>query len=298
MIRAAGIDLGGTKIETRLFGQDWSVVDTRRTATPQDYAALIREIEAHLRWVRSIDAQAPIGLGSPGFVDRKSGKMTTANLPATGRMLPADIEKAFGESVVFLNDCRSFTLSEAILGAGAGFTSVMGLVIGTGVAGGLAVNGSLLPDHNGISGEFGHMPLPARLVKEHGLPIVRCGCGRMGCIETLLAGPGLVRLAAHCGKDEVDTRVITTDPGFADVIDIWEALAGGLIATLMAALDPDCIVLGGGLSKIPDLAGRLGRATDLTLLPGTRTPEIRIAEGGPESGARGAALAAIEAANA
>lgn len=295
MMRAAGIDLGGTKIETRLYGSDWSVLDTRRTATPQSYDALVAELLDHLKWVRAASPTVPVGVGSPGFVDRQTGLMTTANLPATRRPLPADLSEGFGAPVTFVNDCRAFALSEAVLGAGRGERSVMGLVIGTGLAGGLVIDGVLLPDLNGTAGEYGHTPLSAVQVAKHNLPILQCGCGRMGCVETLVAGPGLVRLAAHLGFGDVDTRTIFADPAFEPVLAVWAEIAGSLVAMLMATLDPDCIVLGGGLSNMPDVTRRLSEATESTLLHGTRTPEFRIAEGGPESGARGAALAALEA---
>ncbi|NRB01161.1 MAG: ROK family protein [Rhodobacteraceae bacterium] len=295
MAVAAGIDLGGTKIETRVFADDWSVLDTRRTATPDGYDALVAEVLDHLKWARTARSDIAVGVGSPGFVDRVTGTMTTANLPATGRPLPSDISEAFGAPVTFVNDCRAFTLSEAVLGAGQGARSVMGLVMGTGLAGGLAVNGVLLPDLNGIAGEYGHTPLSAEVVAKHNLPLLTCGCGRTGCVETLAAGPGIVRLAQHLGHDARDTRTIFTDPSCAPVLDVWAEIMGALIAALMATIDPDRIVLGGGVSNMPDVTGRLARATDQTLLRGSRSPEFRIAQGGPESGARGAALAALEA---
>ncbi len=294
MALAGGMDVGGTKIEAKLFGPGWSVLDSRRTATPTgDYQSLLQGISDQFDWLeQSADrVDIPIGIGVPGLVDHATGHMVIANLPVEGRNLAKDFASARGRAVPFVNDCRAFTLSEAVLGAGRGHGAVLGLVIGTGVAGGLAVNGQLLGARNDAAGEFGHTPIPATLAREYDLPILRCGCGQMGCYETFVSGPGLERLAEHLTGTRASTAQIAGD---ARVMQVWARLAGAMLRTILLVADPDVIVLGGGLSNIPGLADLLAGELPNDLLAGVSPPPVRLAEGGDASGARGAALMALE----
>ena len=294
---ATGIDLGGTKIEAQVFAPDWTVAHRRRIDTPQDYDALVQAMADQIAWANGIAGQPlSTGIAAAGLVNPLTNLAFTANLPATGRPFPADIATSAGQPVTYVNDCRALTLSEAIFGAAQGMTPVIGLILGTGIGGGVAVDGRLIPGPSAVGGEFGHTAAPAHLVAQHDLPILRCGCGRMGCTETLIAGPGLTRIAqritgqAMTPPDIAATR--TTDS--AQVWQIWCDLVAELLMTLTFTIDPQAIVLGGGLSKIPGLTDDLTRAQRRAQLPGFAIPQILIAQGGDTSGARGAAYAALQ----
>jgi len=297
-MNAIGIDLGGTKMEAQVFDDAWSVAVRRRRDTPKDYADLVTELADLIRWA---DAQTsgtvPVGIGAAGLVNPKTGLTLTANLVATGQLFPADIACTIGRPVTYMNDCRALALSEAIFGQGKGRRTVMALILGTGVGGGIAVDGAILqgPTHTG--GEFGHTSAPAHLVAKHDLPIWRCGCGRMGCIETYIAGPGLVRLAKHILGTDLTTveiaarRNIDTGP----VWQVWCDFSADLLHSLTLTADPDLIVLGGGLTHIDRLVEDLSAAARRAQIGDFAVPEIVLAQGGETSGARGAAYAAWQA---
>ena len=297
---AAGIDLGGTKIEAQIFAPDWSVTDRRRIDTPKDYNGLVDAMADQIAWIDAMTgASPPIGVAAAGLVNPATGLAYTANLPATGHPFPADISRVAGRPVTYINDCRALTLSEAIFGAARGLTPVVGLILGTGIGGGVAVDGRLIPGPAMVGGEFGHTYAPAHLVVQHGLPVLRCGCGRMGCIETLIAGPGLTRIAhVITGQALTPPEVIAAkskDQKTAQAYEIWCALVAELLMTLSFTIDPAAIVLGGGLSNIPGLVGDLTSAQSRVQLPGFTIPRILLAEAGDASGARGAAYAAVQA---
>ena len=297
-MNAIGIDLGGTKMEAQVFDDAWSVALRRRLDTPKDYADLVTELADLIRWA---DAQTsgtvPVGIGAAGLVNPKTGLALTANLVATGQLFPADIACTIGRPVTYMNDCRALALSEAVFGQGKGRRTVMALILGTGVGGGIAVDGAILqgPTHTG--GEFGHTSAPAHLVAKHDLPIWRCGCGRMGCIETYIAGPGLVRLAKYILGTDLTTveiaarRNIDTGP----VWQVWCDFSADLLHSLTLTADPDLIVLGGGLTHIDRLVEDLSAAARRAQIGDFAVPEIVLAQGGETSGARGAAYAAWQA---
>ncbi len=300
MTNAGGIDVGGTKIEATLFDANWQILETRRISTPTDsYNNLLAEILAQYRWLESISnsANTPIGIGVPGIIDRTTGHMIIANLPVAGRNLRDDLIKQVDHPVPVVNDCRAFTLSEAKLGAGRGYSIVQGLILGTGVAGGLAVNSKLIYGKNGAAGEFGHTPIPATLSSKFSLPLSTCGCGQTGCYETLISGPGMVNLAASMFNltttpPEIASAAARGDEVTGQIMDIWAEITCALIRSIILVVDPDCIVLGGGLSNIPGIADRLIRQLPIGLLSGVNIPQILLAEGGDSSGVRGAAMVA------
>ena len=306
-MKSAGIDLGGTKIEAQIFAPDWSMLDRRRIDTPKDYNSLVAAMADQIAWIDATSAatsgatsatRPAIGVAAAGLVNPATGLAYTANLPATGHPFPADIARAAGRAVTYINDCRAMTLSEAVFGAAQGQSPVVGLILGTGIGGGVAVDGHLIPGPAMVGGEFGHTYAPAHLVVGHGLPVVRCGCGRTGCIETLIAGPGLTRIAQTITGQPLTPRALiaakSDDPKAAQVYDIWCALVAELLMTLTFTIDPATIVLGGGLSNIPGLIADLGAAQARIQLPGFATPRLVLAQGGDTSGARGAAYAAMQ----
>lgn len=301
MITYAGIDLGGTKSEAQLFDADWNLVERQRVATPDTYEKLVSVVANQVKWsLEKADQSIPVGIGAPGMIDAQ-GNAFTANLPAKGKPLPADIAVAAGHQITYVNDCRALALSEATFGAGQGHDTVMSLIIGTGVGGGVVYDGHLRPGPSHCGGEFGHMPASAAIVQAHSLPIYQCGCGRMGCVETYIAGPGLVRLAQDTTGQALTAQEIGQSKAQAgaaqDAWQVWLDVTADLLLTLVQAVDPDIVVLGGGLSKIPtvteDITARLAEKQ----IAGFSLPIIVAASGGDASGARGAALAAAQEAN-
>lgn len=293
---AAGIDLGGTKIEVQLFDSGWNRVTSRRIATPKTYPDLVAAMADQVGWVESQTANLPIGVAAAGLVNPKTGLALTANLPATGHPFPADIEHAANRPITYINDCRAQALSEALFGAAKTYRSALSLNLGTGLAGGIVIDGRLLQGPSGLGGEFGHFALPAPTILAYDLPIIRCGCGRLGCTETLIAAPGLARIVTH-----LTTRTLTPenivvlrqiDPEIARCWSIWCILCAELIHTLCLTVDPACIVLAGGLSRAPGLIEDLTPVLIKTALSGYGPPPILLAQGGDTTGARGAAYAA------
>lgn len=292
---AAGIDLGGSKIEAQMFGADWSAKAKRRVETPKAYADLVSVMAETLAWVEAQAPGLPVGISAAGLINPATGLALTANLAATGHPFPADVEAAAGRKVRFVNDCRALTLSEAVFGAARGLSPAVGLILGTGIGGGVAVDGRLVEGPSATGGEFGHFPLSAVPVARQGLPILACGCGRQGCTETLIAGPGLSRLVAlKTGQSLTPPEIAArrTDPDLAGPWAIWLDCLTDLLVTLTLTIDPTCIVLGGGLSQIAGLLDDVQPRLNAAQLAGFRAPLLRIAEGGDASGARGAAWAA------
>jgi predicted NBD/HSP70 family sugar kinase len=291
-----GIDLGGTKIEAALFNTALDREHTRNRPTPKgDYDALLNALIEEIEWLTELagDRSLPVGIGMPGLVDPQTGLSFTANIPASGKPLARDLEASVQGPVAIANDCKCFALSEAVGGAGHDYERVFGLILGTGVGGGLCVDKELVLGANGIVGEVGHYSLPAHLVERYNLPLLPCNCGRTGCNEAYLSGPGMSRLAQLLCGAESQPQEIARDPALADAFTCWLDLATELLFVVHLHLDPQCIVLGGGLSNIDGidrlLADRLAERT----LPDTRPPPVFKPVFGASSGTRGAALLAL-----
>ena len=297
---AIGIDLGGTKIEAQVFDDAWSVVAKHRCDTLGDYAELVRTVGDQIRWAEGpAGGAAPTGIGAAGLVNPDTGLALTANLVATGHPFPADIAADVGRAVTYINDCRALTLSEAVFGQGRGHRTVMALILGTGVGGGIAVDQEILQGPTLTGGEFGHISAPAHLMARHNLPIHQCGCGRMGCIETYIAGPGLERLAKDITGRDVSVPTIAEQRNglMAQVWQIWCAFTAELLHSLTLTADPDVIVLGGGLTQIEGIVEDLTAAASEAQIGDFGMPPLVLAQGGDTSGARGAAYAACQAQN-
>jgi predicted NBD/HSP70 family sugar kinase len=295
---AVGIDLGGTKIETQIFDNNWAVIARQRQTTPQSYPELVAAMAAQIGWgLEQVGTDAPVGIGAAGLINPVDGLALTANLPATGHPFPADIAEQIGRPVTYVNDCRALALSEAVFGRGKGHRTVMSLILGTGVGGGICFNQRILEGPTLTGGEFGHTSAPAHLVAHYGLPVYPCGCGRKGCIETYISGPNLARLAKHLTGTVATPQEIAAarQSEMAEVWRIWCELTADLLHTLTLTADPDIIVLGGGLSQIDGLIADLEQAAKSAQLSNFGTPPLALAEGGDTSGARGAAYAAWQA---
>lgn len=296
MIIAAGIDLGGTKSEVQLFSKDWEMVTHQRIETPKTYDGLVTAVGSQVRWAKEQAGRSiPIGIGAAGLIDAQ-GRAFTANLPAKGRTLPHDIASTADHPVTYVNDCRALALSEAVFGAGRDIPRVMALILGTGVGGGVAQNGKLWQGLTGCGGEFGHSSASAAILAHYELPLFSCGCGRSACIESYISGPGLVRIALAKTGRTLSTHDIAqlknTDPDIAAVWQIWVELTADLLLSLVFSIDPNIVVLAGGLSQIQGVCDDLHTQLQSSQLSGFDVPRIVTAQGGDASGARGAALAA------
>jgi N-acetylglucosamine kinase len=297
-MQSGGIDAGGTKLDAQLFDADMQVIGQRRIPAPRgDFDSFADALADQARWLmaRSGTPDLPIGVGLPGIVDPATGATTAANLPATGRDVAAALRDRLGRDAVFGTDSVAFALSEARGGAADGARNVVGVVIGTGVGAAQIVDGAVPARANGMAVEIGHVGTSGRVLAAHGLAQRRCGCGRLGCIETWVAGPGLAKLAEHLLGEAVAPPDLPAHPGGERVIGIWADLAAEALDTLHLLLDPDCIVLGGGVSLLPGAPDRLMRAMAARRLGQVRLPEVRLARFGDASGGRGMALMARDA---
>ena len=300
---AAGIDLGGTKIEAQLFDVMWNCKQKIRLVTPKTYESLLSTLHEAVQWVSSHQKGLPIGIGAAGIISKKSGQTLTANLPASGERLSLDIKDLSQRSFTYLNDSRAFTLSEAVFGSAIGYDLVAGLTLGTGTGGGLVSGGRLLSDPAGIGGEFGHISAPAHLVNFYDLPTFNCGCGRKGCFETLVSGPGMERIAEVVTGHKISPLDIdknrTTDAGLEQVWKIWCDIVAELCLTIDYIVNPDVIVIGGGLSNMRKITSSIKESMEKAQLKGFGVPDLILAQDGETSGARGAAYAAwLQARNA
>ncbi|MBE7217453.1 MAG: ROK family protein [Caulobacteraceae bacterium] len=288
-----GVDLGGTKIAASLLAPDGSEVDARRTPTPSSYDELMRVLRDFADAIAP--RETPLGLGMPGSVSPSTGRVRNANLQyLNGRDFPADLAVATGRQVRVANDADCFTLSEATDGAAAAARVVFGVIIGTGVGGGITVDGALLPGAGGTVGEWGHNPLPWPAPEE--TPGPACWCGQNGCIERWVAGTSFeIHYRALPGADpeirapEIVRRAERGDPAAAQALDAYVSRLGRGLASICNVIDPAVIVLGGGMSNVDVLYERLPDAISPWLF--TDQPVVRVVKNrwGDASGLRGAA---------
>lgn len=292
-----GIDLGGTKIEGVALGPGGEELFRERVPTPSgDYHGIISAITS---LVTSAEAAASptyaqVGVGTPGSISPLNGLVKNANSTVLiGRPFDADLEAALGRPLVIRNDADCFTLSEARDGAGAGSRVVFGVILGTGVGGGVVVEGRLQGGPNAVTGEWGHNPLPWPQPDE--LPGPPCYCGKSGCIETFLSGTGLEYLyhqasALPLDAPEIIRRFREGEEMAARQLERYFDRAARSLATIINVLDPDVIVLGGGMSNVAEIyrevPGRWGRY----VFGGEVTTPLASNVHGDSSGVRGAAL--------
>lgn len=295
MVKAGGIDLGGTKIEAQKFDADWNVVEKQRIDTPRNYLDLVIAISAQVSWLKGSDADLPVGIAAAGLANPTTGNWIAANLASDGKPFQLDVANSTGADLVWLNDCRAFTLAEAAFGTDGSSGTMVGLVMGTGIAGGVAIDGKLINNAEGQAGEFGHIPISGDILTRNGLPAIQCGCGRVGCYETYGSGPGLERLAKKLIGRDLSTREIVSgldDPSRLLVWNTWCDVNAALILTILTVVDPQTIVLGGGISQIEGLIGALEKALKKVAWDGLALPEIRLSTHGETAAALGAAYAA------
>jgi fructokinase len=290
-----GIDLGGTKIEGAVVDVAGSVRVRRRMATPaHDYRATIDAIVNLIAALeQEIGATASVGIGIPGAVSPITGLIKNANSTwLIGRPLQDDIKTALGRPARLANDANCFALSEATDGAGAAMETVFGVILGTGVGGGLAVRRRIIVGANAIAGEWGHNPLPWSAPDE--IPGPPCYCGRSGCLESYLSGPALAAdhyrwSARSFNAAEIAAAAQSGDPQCRATLERYtHRLARGL-AAVINLFDPDAIVLGGGLSGISALYDEIPRLWGRYVFSDRVVTRLLRPVHGDSSGVRGAA---------
>jgi fructokinase len=289
-----GIDLGGTKIEIAAFDGSGAQLLRRREPTPAgDYIATLAQIKKLIADAeRDLGALASIGIGTPGALSPSTGLMRNSNSTClNGRPFKDDLQKTLGREVRLANDANCFALSEAYDGAAAGAASVFGVIIGTGAGSGIVIHGRVVDGPNAIAGEWGHNPLPWPEDDER--PGAPCYCGKRGCIETFVSGPALSRhyLQQHAvsiSAEEIVARS-THEAAAHDAMVRYEDRLARSLATVINLLDPEVIVLGGGLSNIERLYENIPRLWGKWVFSDqVRTRLARNAHG-DSSGVRGAA---------
>ena len=290
-----GIDLGGTKIEGRVLSPAGEEIARRRILAPQgDYDATVRALTGIVgALTHDAGGDATVGIAMPGSLSPSTGLVRNANSTwLNGRPLRQDLEAALGRPVRMANDANCFALSEAIDGAAAGARSVFGVIVGTGCGGGIVLDGKVLEGARGIAGEWGHVPLPWPDADEH--PGPECWCGRKGCMEVWVSGSALSadyqrRTGERVSGHEIVERAQLGEPAARTSVDRHASRLARGLAQIVNIIDPEVIVLGGGLSKLPHL---------YEVLPGLAAPyvfsdvaalDIRPPKWGDASGVRGAA---------
>jgi fructokinase len=290
-----GVDLGGTKIEAVALGDFGDVRARQRVATPRDdYEATLRTITGLvLDLEKETGARGTVGIGIPGALSPATGRVKNANsVWLNGQPLDRDLERRLERPLRFANDANCFALSEATDGAGAGARVVFGAILGTGCGGGIVVGGRVLTGPNAIAGEWGHNPLPWPEDAER--PGPPCYCGKRGCLETFVSGPGLARDYGESRGEvvappEIVARAADGDPAAEAALSRYVDRLARAFAGVINVLDPDVIVLGGGMSNVArlyrEVPPRLARYGFSDRFDNRMVPPVH----GDSSGVRGAA---------
>jgi len=245
-----GIDLGGTKIEGIVLDESFETIDKKRIQTPKnDYNAIVNSIIGLVNELKTKTTDVTIGICTPGVISKQSGLIKNSNTQCLiGMPLKEDLEKILKQNISMENDANCFTMAESKLGSGKDFEIIFGVIMGTGVGGGIVINGKVHPGRTNIAGEWGHHTLHHNGNK--------CYCGKNGCVETYISGPALERRWEELtGKTETLPQIIQHSD--FDNVKQWknEFLDnfGTGLANVIDILDPDVIILGGGVSNVPFL---------------------------------------------
>ncbi|OGA13285.1 MAG: hypothetical protein A3H33_17045 [Betaproteobacteria bacterium RIFCSPLOWO2_02_FULL_65_20] len=290
-----GIDLGGTKIEIVALDDDGRELLRRRVPTPaSDYEATLRAVADLIEGAeRELGQRGSVGIGTPGSISHATGLLKNANSTClNGKPVKQDIEKVLGREVRIANDANCFALSEAVDGAARDAQVVFGVILGTGVGGGIVVSRRVLVGANAIAGEWGHNPLP--LPGKADLPLPECHCGRQGCIETYISGPGMAALHARAtGGTLTPPQIVAAaeagDEGAERTMQRYEDRLARSLANVINILDPDVIVLGGGMSNIERLYASVPRLSQRHVFSDRVDTKLVRHHHGDSGGVRGAA---------
>ena len=289
-----GIDLGGTKTESIIIDQNGKEIERLRKDTPKNYNGTLDtvcELVTHLE--KKHQKKCSVGVGSPGALSKethciKGGNSTWIN----GRPLKKDIELRLNRKIFFENDANCFALSEAFDGSGSKHEIVFGVIIGTGVGGGLVINKKVINGFNNITGEWGHNQMPIGSNDKWNRH--DCYCGKKGCIETFLSGPGFSKHYFDMYNDKLDAKIIQENANNGDekalefIFQYLDYLARGL-AQVVNIIDPGAIVLGGGVSNMIQIYGNINSKLKKYVFSDTVNTEIVKNKFGDSSGVRGAA---------
>lgn len=290
-----GIDLGGTKIEATALSANGDERGRMRVPTPRDdYDATVKAIADLVATVEQhAGDRGTVGIGIPGTISPATGLVKNANSTwLIGKAFDRDMAAALDRPVRIANDANCFALSEAIDGAGRGEDVVFGVIVGTGTGGGIVVTGEIITGPNAIAGEWGHNPLPWPDDSES--PGPPCYCGKLGCIETFLSGPGLARDHAHHNQggltaEEIVAAAAQGDEAALASLSRYEHRMAKALASVINVLDPDIIVLGGGCSNIERLYRNVPRIWGSYAFSDEITTQLKRNVHGDSSGVRGAA---------
>jgi N-acetylglucosamine kinase len=295
-----GFDIGGSKIALGVFDDTRRLQWEKRVATPaesypsflQAIAQLVAEADAHF------GCKGSVGVGIPGMPETADGTLYAANVPAaSGKPLRRDLSALLERNVRLDNDANCFALSEAWDDEFRQYPLVMGLILGTGVGGGIVANGKTLTGRSYITGEFGHIRLPVDALTLMGFdfPLTRCGCGKLGCIENYLSGRGFAWLYQHFYREslsspEIIARWENGDARAKAHVERYADLLAVCLGNILTIVDPDLVVIGGGLSNFAALTTLIAQRLPPHLLPVARVPRIERARHGDAGGMRGAAF--------
>jgi len=289
-----GIDLGGTKTEIVALGPGGAERFRRRVDTPRSYSGTLKALAQLVQDAEtSVGAHATVGVGIPGAISPETGRVKNANSTwLIGEALDLDLAHRLGRPVRIMNDANCFALSEASDGAAAGAASVFGVILGTGVGGGVVLGGRVHAGAGLIAGEWGHIPLPVSDPAE--LPGPPCYCGRRGCVESWLSGPGMSAehrrvTGEEASAAEIAARAQGGDPRATATLERWTSRLGRALAVVVNILDPEVVVLGGGLSNIPGLPEAALNALTPHVFTDTVVTRVVGNRHGDSSGVRGAA---------
>ncbi|MGH8565941.1 MAG: ROK family protein [Gammaproteobacteria bacterium] len=294
-----GIDFGGTKIEGVVMDTRSRLVARERVATPRgDYEATLQAITGVVQCLETAAGcqNLPVGVGHPGAISPSTGLLKNSNSTClNGRPFKQDLEAVLGRGVYLANDADCLAVSEARDGAAAGAANVFAVILGTGVGGGIAIGGRLIRGPNAITGEWGHNPLPWIRPEWDELPGAACWCGHHGCIETWLSGVGLARDHEHLTSERLSGEAIVqraeaSEERAAATLSRYEDRLARALAHVINLLDPEVIVLGGGVSRIERLYCTVPRLWAQWVFSDRVDTKLVPALHGDSSGVRGAAF--------
>lgn len=284
-------DIGGTKIVAADVNIEGKSVERARFATPiHSYTDFVHSLKSNCPG----DA-APIGISIAGVIQPDTGLVNSVNIPClSGKCLASELSQLLNRSVYIINDANAFALAEATFGEARDHEVVLGIILGTGVGGGIVINGRVLEGIGGTTGEWGHGPASA-IRTGAVLPQTRCQCGQMQCIDALGSARGLETLYAHINSTQLGAEQVINawengDAKATQAIDVWLDIVGGALASAVNFLAPSIVVVGGGLANAKNLMLQLDKEVGARRLAAHTKPLLHTAISGPEQGLLGAAI--------
>ena len=287
--RRIGIDIGGTKIDAIVFDRDDHIIFEKRVDTPRSYEPMIAAVAALVKEA----GEGTVGIGSPGSAHPATGIWRNSNFtPFNAKPVPHDLGAAIGRPIRIENDANCFALSEAKDGAGAGFKTVAFYTIGTGLGGGLVINGEIIRGANAEAAEFGHTGMP--WMTEEDWPPIPCFCGKAGCTEMYVSGTGLIKdYKKVTGQDSTGPEIINKaragDAVATSALKRMQMRFARVCANMLNIIDPDVFVMGGGMASLPELVEELPPLIAKYTFSGEAKAKVIRAKHGGNSGVRGAA---------